>query len=285
MNSTQFFLKYNNQPLDVDHAYGDQCVDVIKAYFAEVLDLAPVKGDAIDYWNKPPQGFIKIPKTWFNQPQPGDIIVLNIGVSGHIAICNWSRMFDWGGFEQNFPLGSVCHYQDHPNYKGVLGWLRPIQPVQTAGPFIMKYTCFNADPVLMEQARQLILRLSGGKMDASFNFFTIPDINSPGLESQDNEATILLKYPVSTPFVFMTYNDPDRYTDMMTSEVPGTKTIVTAANPGGIALNVCFEMVHAISKYMQDQGIQVDVLDEYTPTEEFLQEKLNKIIPNLTKIK
>ena len=39
MNITQFFLKYNGKYLDEDGVYGAQCVDVIKAYFKEVLGI------------------------------------------------------------------------------------------------------------------------------------------------------------------------------------------------------------------------------------------------------
>lgn len=124
---TDFFLKYNGKKLDYDGVYDAQCVDPIKAYFVEVLGLKPVSGDAIDYWRDIPD-FDRIPKGLFNKPQPGDIVIFDrtsANPYGHIAICNYSRFFDFGVFEQNYPLGKPCQFRDVPGYTNVLGWLRP----------------------------------------------------------------------------------------------------------------------------------------------------------------
>lgn len=127
MNATEFFLKWNKKYLDFDAVFGPQCVDVTKQYFVDVLGLPPFKGNAIDYAKDIPDlKFIK--KGWLNTPKPGDVIIWNTKVNkfGHIAIVNWVRMFDFGAFEQNSPLGSPCHFTDYPNYKNVLGWLRRV---------------------------------------------------------------------------------------------------------------------------------------------------------------
>jgi hypothetical protein len=126
-----FFLKYNKKFLDYDGVYGNQCVDVIKQYFQEVLGLPPFKGDAIDYWENPPEGFTKIAKTFYNHPEPGDLMIWSTAPYGHIAIVNWWRWFDVGVFEQNNPIGSPCHYGTH-DYSKVLGWLRPNPVLQVA---------------------------------------------------------------------------------------------------------------------------------------------------------
>lgn len=133
MNATDFFLKYRGKKLDIDDFPLDQpyqCVDVIKAYFKEVLNRDSIAGNAIDYWRDIP-GFTRISRTIFNRPNPGDIIIWNTTSSnpyGHIAICNWSRYFDVGVFGQNDPIGSPCEYKDYPSYKNILGWLRPNPP-------------------------------------------------------------------------------------------------------------------------------------------------------------
>lgn len=126
MNATEFFLKYNKKKLDFDGVFGGQCVDVTKAYFKEVLNREPISGNAIDYW-RDISGFERIAKTPLNRPNPGDIIVWGTKynpIYGHIAICNWSRFFDFGAFSQNDPSGSPCGYKEY-SYKNVLGWLRP----------------------------------------------------------------------------------------------------------------------------------------------------------------
>lgn len=127
MNLAQFFYQHNKRFLDYDGAFGFQCVDVIKAYMDEVLNMLPVKGNAIDYWRDIP-GFARIKNSLFSYPKPGDIIIWDKTKDnpyGHIAVVNWVRNFDFGCFEQNNPLNSPCHYGEH-TYKGVLGWLRPM---------------------------------------------------------------------------------------------------------------------------------------------------------------
>src|SRR3990167_11553356 len=105
MNIIEFFLKYNGKFLDIDKFPPDnlyQCTDVIKAYCIEVLGVPSLMGNAIDYSKKTYPGFTWIPKKIFNRPNPGDILVWNIGQYGHTALVNWIRFFDVGVFEQNF---------------------------------------------------------------------------------------------------------------------------------------------------------------------------------------
>ena len=127
MNQQELFIKYNGKFLDFDGGFGPQCVDVIKAYFVEVLGISPIAGNAIDYWRDIP-GFTRIKNSVFSYPKPGDIIIWDTGEFGHIAVCNWSRIFDIGVFEQNNPIGSPCHFGEY-NYRSILGWQRPnVQP-------------------------------------------------------------------------------------------------------------------------------------------------------------
>lgn len=68
--------------------------------------------------------FEVIPNTPYGVPQKGDIVVFS-GPTGHVSVAE--GVGDSNGFtsfDQNFPIGSICHFQNH-DYKSILGWLRP----------------------------------------------------------------------------------------------------------------------------------------------------------------
>ena len=89
MNLNEFYKKYNGKNVDVDNYAGAQCVDLIKAYFRDVLNV-PVKayGNAINYWTS----FEKHKELTSNfekvngLPKKGDIVIFNYAPYGHIAI-------------------------------------------------------------------------------------------------------------------------------------------------------------------------------------------------------
>ena len=89
MNLNEFYKKYNGKNVDVDNYAGAQCVDLIKAYFKDVLKV-PVKayGNAIKYWTN----FEKHKELSSNfekvkgLPKKGDIVIFNYQPYGHIAI-------------------------------------------------------------------------------------------------------------------------------------------------------------------------------------------------------
>jgi len=120
-----FFVRWDNQVLDYDKVYGGQCVDVIKQFFADVLliDTKP-RGNAVDYWANCPE-LEKIANTPSGVPQLGDIIIWGTGIGqyGHIALVKSATTTSFQSFDQNYPLGSKCHFVTH-NYKNILGWLR-----------------------------------------------------------------------------------------------------------------------------------------------------------------
>ena len=92
MTLNEFYKKYNGKNIDTDNYAGAQCVDLIKAYFKEVLNV-PVKayGNAINYWTS----FEKHKELTSNfekvngLPKKGDIVIFNYAPYGHIAIV-WS---------------------------------------------------------------------------------------------------------------------------------------------------------------------------------------------------
>lgn len=126
-----FFLRWNNRKLDTDgfpKKQPYQCVDVTNQYNKDVIKGSPWTGNAIDRWsNFDPNFYVKIPRTVFQLPQRGDIVVwgTGIGPEGHIAVATGqSNPLSFVSFDQNFPLLSPCHFQKH-NYQSVLGYLRP----------------------------------------------------------------------------------------------------------------------------------------------------------------
>lgn len=88
---------YEGEGIDYDGSYGNQCVDLIKAYY-DYLGETPVRGNADTYaYNALPEGWQRIQGA---EPQPGDILVYTGGSYGHVAIYtgdNESFHQNWGG--------------------------------------------------------------------------------------------------------------------------------------------------------------------------------------------
>jgi len=225
-----FFLKYNRKHLDYDGSYGNQCVDVIKAYFEEVLHRIPLTGNAIDYWRDIP-GFTRIKNSLFSYPKPGDIIIWDKTASnpyGHIAIVNWVRRFDFGCFEQNNPLNSPCHYGEH-NYKGVIGWLRPMQKSQYAIPL----TIVGAKiPGLKEEVEKW-----------SAGFFTLDirhvPMSLPYIPTQDYQYLVSGRY-----CIISCEPGPQIYKTSLTNDLNTAYAIA-----GSDALTASYEVSHMLHKY------------------------------------
>lgn len=138
MSPQEFFDKNNGVGLNIDGAYGNQCVDVFLAYNRDVVGGPTTRGNAIDYWTNFPTSFYdKIINTPDAIPQEGDIVIWNIGQYGHIAIFVSGDVNAFISFDQNWPVSidsngvgyGVCHFQAHPNYTNVVGWLRPKKSV------------------------------------------------------------------------------------------------------------------------------------------------------------
>lgn len=132
MTVDEFFSKYNGKGIDFDGAYGFQCMDVYQQYNREVVKGPHIPANAYQVWNRYPTDlYQRILNTPENYPQKGDVVIWNQntgGGFGHIAICSDARLNDFNSMDQNWPAGSICHYQSH-NYNHVIGWLRPnLQP-------------------------------------------------------------------------------------------------------------------------------------------------------------
>lgn len=142
-----FINKYNGKKVDYDGAYGGQCVDLFRYFNKEVLEIAQPKGvnGAKDFWNNYSKdvnlynNFDKIANTPTFVPQEGDIAIWGNGAYGHIAICTGKGDVNtFESFDQNYPTGSVCHYQSH-NYSGFLGVFRPKSQNKIKAPVITEF--------------------------------------------------------------------------------------------------------------------------------------------------
>lgn len=276
MNIVEFYKKWNYKILDADGINGGQCVDVIKQYFKDVLSIPPIKGNAIDYFKEIP-GFKLFKKSLFTYPKPDDIIIFDIGQYGHIGLCVWTRTFDFCIFQQNDPIGTPCSFRIY-NYKKVIGWLRPIKKMT-----ILKYTCFNADQSICEEARKLLQQYTDNKVNVEFIFKGSSTFFYPGRMTTENQVDFLKKFPVYTPFAYVVYtSDTPTYDFMATAEVPGTKIIMTEGEPNPTPFNLCYEFVHAITQQLLQQGHPIGIPDDVnTPKDEFIKKKIEKIMPYL----
>lgn len=133
MTTQEFFDKWNNKGIDFDGYYGFQCMDLAHQYAVEVvgIDIHPAPA-AKDVWNETIDGYDKIENTPEGVPTRGDIVIWGTGVGayGHIAVFDHGDQNSFTSFDQNWPLNSLCHYQNH-NYNGVLGWFHPQKDVNT----------------------------------------------------------------------------------------------------------------------------------------------------------
>ena len=132
MTYSEFVKKYNGLGIDFDGYYGFQCMDLAHQYAVEVIgkDIPSAPG-AKDVWSKTVTGYEKIPNTPTGVPQQGDIVIWgsDAGPYGHIAVFDHGDVNGFVSFDQNWPVNSLSHLQNH-SYKGVLGWLRPkVAPV------------------------------------------------------------------------------------------------------------------------------------------------------------
>lgn len=101
----------------------NQCVDLANAYIRDVLRQPIIEWtNAVDFPLRAGDKYEFIKNTPTNVPQKGDIMVWRPS-PGHIAIFIEGDAKRFTSFDQNFPVGSTCHVQEH-TYTNVDGWLR-----------------------------------------------------------------------------------------------------------------------------------------------------------------
>jgi len=135
MTFDQFIEKYNNKGIDFDGSFGNQCVDLYRQYVKEVLNLpqSPAVAGAKDIFDT----YLTSYFTRYNNsptavPKKGDIIIwgTKLGQYGHVAVFIDGGVTKFNSFDQNYPVGSLCHIQSH-TYTGVLGWIRAKEALAT----------------------------------------------------------------------------------------------------------------------------------------------------------
>jgi len=119
MTYSEFVKKYNGLGIDFDGYYGFQCMDLAHQYAVEVIgkDIPSAPG-AKDVWSKTVTGYEKIPNTPTGVPQQGDIVIWgsDAGPYGHIAVFDHGDVNGFVSFDQNWPVNSLSHLQNHRPY-------------------------------------------------------------------------------------------------------------------------------------------------------------------------
>jgi hypothetical protein len=125
--------------VDYDGSYGAQCVDLMRAWVAEMGFPQPgaVKG-AADFWGgyesdrKLSENFQRVPNVCYADfPEPGDIVLWDKSMGGgygHVAVCLSADTKAIEVLEQDGTAdggrGSVAKITKR-GYEGVLGWIHP----------------------------------------------------------------------------------------------------------------------------------------------------------------
>lgn len=276
MNTQDFFIKYNNKFLDADGVFGYQCVDVIKQYFKEVLEQPIYPGNAIDYWNNPPIGFQKIQKTLLNHPEPGDLIIWNMGLFGHIGICNWWRWIDLSCFEQNDPLNSSCHFKIY-NYSKILGWLRPLM-IPTLNIKIARIG-INLPPFIDLQTQ--VSNYSNNKIILTNQDYNLQVDVTAGMLDQFKAYQIIDQTNTRSKFIFIFYPANNTSSFYATYYYPNKNCCITTC-PDKDPRLLAFELSHQLQIwYNANRGTlpHIEVVDSNFPDDSLIKSKFNSVLP------
>ncbi len=131
-----FVNQWKGNPVDVDGAYGFQCVDLIRRYAIDVLNLNQhiPQGNAYKIFQiTTSQVFSKFVYQTDSYPKKGDIIFWHEapanGHSGHVAIVVQANAKSLTTFDQNYcadsgsGIGPCAPRLITRDYKDVAGWL------------------------------------------------------------------------------------------------------------------------------------------------------------------
>lgn len=132
-----FVNNWNSKPVDYDGAYGFQCVDLMRRYASDVLNMNNQfpAGNAYNIFNGM-QSNKNLRKVYFGQgdfPEKGDVIFWDskiYGPAGHVSIVISSSSASFISLDQNFCKGALGNgagdcapRKVRHDYSGVLGWI------------------------------------------------------------------------------------------------------------------------------------------------------------------
>ena len=143
MTFQEFLEKYNGQYVETAGTPDalNQCTDLVNAHIRDVLGLPIIEWtNAVDFPSKAGDKYEFIVNTPSNIPERGDIVVWG-GGNGHIAIFVEGNADTFRSFDENYPIGSPAHIQNH-NYTNpqVLGWLRVKKEIVTSPDLVICQT-------------------------------------------------------------------------------------------------------------------------------------------------
>ena len=125
MTLQEFITKWTGKFAEISGPTAkNQCVDLVNQYIQDVLELSIIPWtNAVDFPSKAGDKYDYILNTPEGVPQAGDIVVWG-PPPGHIVVFIDGNTRGFNSFDQNYPIGSPCHIQNHPTYFNVKGWLR-----------------------------------------------------------------------------------------------------------------------------------------------------------------
>lgn len=130
MTLLQWLIHRLGTSIDIDGAYGAQCVDAINDYLAE-LGAPRVHGNAVDIAHQSIPGFAWRANSPDNAPRAGSIVVwnandtvLHIGQFGHTAVAIHADRWGMVTADQNWAGVPRLALYAH-TYRAVAGWHYP----------------------------------------------------------------------------------------------------------------------------------------------------------------
>ena len=134
MKLDEFIKNYEGKQVDLDGAFGSQCVDLFRQYSKEVLDI-PEHTGAVEGAKDLYLNFGKMPlmQKYFLRvrfPKVGDVAIFNktpTNKYGHVAIVIYATKKTLVVFEQNGFNQKKGAYINIRNYENVLGFLRCVK--------------------------------------------------------------------------------------------------------------------------------------------------------------
>ncbi len=129
MTFQEFIDKWSGKYLEYAGSAGavNQCVDLVNQYIVSVQGKSPILNtNAKDFLTRADTSvYDVIPYSFPQVLRNGDIVVWGeeIGKNGHIAVVIDADEYNFRSFDQNYPVGTPCHKQNH-SYNGVIGVMR-----------------------------------------------------------------------------------------------------------------------------------------------------------------